>query len=221
MRQPETDPGIATAAAAAGQKMGGNRSYGEFPVVHYLIQAKKSKLYLREDPTPDIRFRLKCEELIPEDESFRFRFVAETDGCWRIRSAGKRYLWEYNIDNEVRGTESVADTFSSFAMEPQADWSYRLKVKANNHYLYQDVTTNILTGGNTTDDYSNFIIYPLETTLKCEAYQFPSVCPPDRCVWSIDRCEAALEIHAGAPRASLWAVACVWYVIVAVVREAL
>jgi len=181
-------------AIGQSQPAGGNESYGEFSgVVHYNIMCVASGLYLREDPANEAKFRLKCETLDSDDPSFRFRFVAETDGRWRIRATSSHhYLWEYTVDNEVRGTESVADEYTSFSMEPQADWSYKMKVRANNHYLYQDSTTNILAGGDITDEYANFKLVPLESAAPCKAYQFQAVCPPNRCWWMTDHCEFEL-----------------------------
>lgn len=170
--------------------LGDNVSYGNYTgVVHYNIKVKGSGHFLREDQGTDAI--IKCVDLndLNNDAYARFRMVAETDGHWRIRvTATHHYLWEYNTDSEVRGIESVTDTYTSFALEPQADWTYRIKVLASNHYLHEDVTTGILAGGNITDDMGNFILEPLETTLPCEAYQFETVCPPDRCSWVGDHC---------------------------------
>lgn len=215
-------PGAAAAAStpeapAIGQEVlrdeqvlhAANLSYGNFTgVVHYNIKVKGSGHILRQNQGDDAM--IKCvDAAVNNDAHARFRMVAETDGRWRIRNtATHHYMWEYLADQAVRGTTSVTDTYTSFELEPQADWSYKLKVLGSQHYLHEDLTTGVLAGGNVSDDMASFILVPLECCEACAAYQFEAVCPPDRCSWNGDQCGGIrTPMYGAAVRHQFWAAA--------------
>jgi len=193
------------------EKTDADKKYGNYSgVVHYNLKVKGTGHFLRQDETSDAI--IKCVNTPIDDDAYaRFRMVERTDGRWGIRNtATHHYMWEYVTDREVRGTSSVTDTFTSFELEPQADWSYRLKVLGSKHYLHEDVDTGVLAGGNVTNDMGSFILVPLECCEECKAYQFESVCPPDRCSWVGDHCEGIRKpayVPDNAAHHGLWAVA--------------
>lgn len=159
--------------------------------VHYNIKVKGSGHYLREDDTSDAV--VKCTNLGPEnnDEYAVFRMITETDGNYRIKVLGsEHYFWQYIVDNEVRGTTTMADRYTSFTFEPNSDFSYRIKVLGSGHFLHEDTQSGALAGWNVSqDDTASFILEALDTTAPCEDYQFQAACPPDRCNWYGTTCK--------------------------------
>jgi len=198
-RTEPVEPAIGQEALREEQGTRHNTSYGNYSgVVHYKIKVKGSGRYLRQDIGDDAI--IKCIDLATgdhQDDAFaRFRLVPETDGRWRIRNtATHHYMWEYLVDKQVRGTSSLKDTYTSFELEPQADWSYRIKVRGSGNYLHEDVSTGILAGGGLTDNMGSFVLVPLECCEKCGAYQIEPACPPDRCSWLGDRCDGLRKLE--------------------------